>query len=65
MGSTMIAGDRVAIGLERFRNGSQVVERQHDACSPAIALGTPADDGWPNVSAPEPAFTSRLSPWPW
>ena len=31
----------------------------------AIAGGTPADDGWPNVSAPEPAFTSRLSPWPW
>ncbi len=31
----------------------------------AMAAGTPADDGWPKVSAPEPAFTSRLSPWPW
>ena len=38
-------------------NGSTIV-------SPAIAGGTPADDGWPNVSAPEPALTSRLSPWP-
>jgi hypothetical protein len=27
--------------------------------------GTPDELGWPNVSAPEPAFTSRLSAWPW
>jgi len=23
-----------------------------------------SDDGWPNVKAPEPALTSKLSPWP-
>jgi len=27
--------------------------------------GTPADVGLPKVSAPEPAFTSRKSLWPW
>ena len=31
----------------------------------AKADGTPAELGTPWVSAPEPAFTSRLSEWPW
>jgi len=31
----------------------------------ASAAGTPADEGVPNVARPEPALTSRESPWPW
>ena len=29
------------------------------------ACGTPAEDGLPNVSKPEPALTKRLSECPW
>ena len=31
----------------------------------ASAPGTPGLSGNPSVATPEPAFTSRLSPWPW
>ena len=33
--------------------------------SAASALGTPRLSGTPKVAPPEPAFTSRLSAWPW
>jgi len=32
---------------------------------PAALAGTPAESGTPRVAAPEPAFTSRKSAWPW
>ncbi len=31
----------------------------------ASSAGTPGESGWPKVSAPEPAFTSIESAWPW
>ncbi|MNV62630.1 hypothetical protein D3C71_1551860 [compost metagenome] len=31
----------------------------------AKSAGTPGELGWPRVSAPEPALTSRQSAWPW
>jgi hypothetical protein len=64
IGSTMMhamfepSARNAASRAARSLNGRTIV-------SFAIAGGTPADDGVPNVSAPEPAFTSRLSPWPW
>ncbi len=63
MGSTMMAAmasasaANTAATAARSLYGTTIV-------SCAISGGTPADDGCPNVSAPEPAFTSRLSPWP-
>ncbi len=30
----------------------------------ALSAGTPAELGWPKVSAPEPALTSSESAWP-
>ena len=57
-------GDLVALRGEQRLDRREVVVRQRRASAPATAGGTPADDGCPNVSAPEPAFTSRLSPWP-
>ena len=33
-------------------------------CS-VVPAGTPAEEGLPKVSMPEPALTSRLSLWPW
>ena len=64
IGSTMTA----AIASPSASNAAAAASRSLygvTIVSPAIAGGTPADDGCPNVSAPEPAFTSRLSPWPW
>jgi len=61
MGSTITA----AIASGCARNAPSTASRSLNATtmvSPAIAGGTPADEGCPNVSAPEPAFTSRLSP---
>jgi len=31
----------------------------------AVSAGTPAELGLPKVRAPEPAFTSSESAWPW
>ena len=33
--------------------------------SAAVPGVTPAEPGSPSVAAPEPAFTSRQSAWPW
>jgi len=63
-GSTMMQ----AMSAPSFANVASTAARSlygSTMVSLAIAGGTPADDGWPKVSAPEPAFTSRLSPWPW
>ena len=63
-GSTMTA----AIRSPRRRKRSHTASRSLKATvsvSSASAAGTPLLSGMPNVAPPEPAFTSRLSAWPW
>ena len=64
-GSTMTAAmlaparrEERARAPPRRCNGSVTVLRGRLA-------GTPAESGTPSVAAPDPAFTSRKSAWPW
>ena len=57
-----------AIRSPSFANASRTppvsLKARVSVCS-ASAAGTPGEVGTPNVSAPEPAFTSSESPCPW
>ena len=57
-------GNARALALEERRDGRVVVERQHARQPREVAAARPADDGLPNVTAPEPAATSRWSACP-
>ena len=62
--SLFVSLETAAVGL--YVLVSLATEQDADDRSQAAAFaGTPADEGWPNVSAPEPAFTSSESAWPW
>ncbi len=63
-GSTITA----AISAPRASNTARTASRSLNGSatvSAASAGGTPRLSGTPNVAPPEPAFTSRLSAWPW
>ena len=56
-----------AMALPRFKNSSLAASKslkgKFSVCF-AKSAGTPGELGMPNVSAPDPALTSRLSEWP-
>lgn len=58
------AGDFVAaLGKGFFELGDVVVFEYQSML--VKSAGTPAEEGLPKVSRPLPAFTNRLSEWPW
>jgi hypothetical protein len=62
-GSTMMPAISSGCALKASATSSRSLY-ESTSVSLAMAAGTPADEGWPKVNAPEPAFTSKLSPWP-
>ncbi|MNE97867.1 hypothetical protein D3C80_1962880 [compost metagenome] len=63
-GSTMMQAISLPYWVKASRTESRSLNTQVRVCL-AKSAGTPGLLGWPRVSAPEPAFTSRESAWPW
>ena len=57
-------GESLALSLEELPHRLEVVVRQDGGIS-SRALRDAGASGRPRVATPEPAETSRASPWPW
>ncbi|MCY1457194.1 hypothetical protein D9M71_744630 [compost metagenome] len=63
-GSTMMHATSWPTSARVFSTAAMSLNGRVRVCL-AKAAGTPGEFGTPKVRAPEPAFTSRLSEWPW
>ena len=61
-GALMQAGTKTTLSLEHV---SKIYGAGATEVRAASEAGTPGESGAPRVSAPEPACTRKLSPWPW
>ncbi|MNU01368.1 hypothetical protein D3C72_2447470 [compost metagenome] len=63
-GSTMMQATSLPTSARVCSTASMSLNGRVRVCW-AKAAGTPGELGTPKVRAPEPAFTSRESEWPW
>ncbi len=62
-GSTITQAISLPISLNNASTAALSLIASVSVCA-ATSGGTPAELGWPNVSAPEPALTKSASAWP-